>query len=72
LDVTLRFGPDKAELRIQADWRCRVSGPVAVRLLIVLTLVFTAAATLAHDELARGVLYGLAGLLTGTRLTTRS
>jgi hypothetical protein len=71
-DIALRFGPDRTELRIQVDWHGRISGPAAARLLIVLALVFTAAATLAHDELARGVLYGLAGLLTGARLATRS
>jgi hypothetical protein len=70
--VALRLRQGTTELRIQVNWSCRVSAPAATRLFIVLALVLAAAATLAHDTLARDVLYGLAGLLTGARPRTRS
>ena len=58
------------EVRIQVSWRCRISGPAAARLLIIITvlvLAATAFALPAHDGLARDALYGAAGLLSGAR-----
>jgi hypothetical protein len=74
VSVALRSSQGKTEVQFQLSWCYRVSGPAAARLLIVLVLVLaaTAAAMLTNDELARGVLYGLAGFLTGSRPLTRS
>lgn len=74
VDIALHSSQRKTEVRIQVNWSCRLSGPAAARLLIVLVLVLaaTAVATPIHDELARGVLYSLAGFLTGSRPRTRS
>jgi hypothetical protein len=67
--LVLRSGKRATEVRIQVSWRWRLSGPVVARLLIigVLVLAATALALPTHDELARDVLYSIAGLLAGTR-----
>jgi len=72
--IALHSSHRKTEVRFQVNWSGRLSGPFAARLLIVLVLVLaaTAVATSAHDELARGVLYSLAGFLTGSRPRIRS
>jgi len=69
VQVKLRSTPRRTEVQIQVSWRGRLSGPAAARLLAVLVLVLaaTAVALPLHDELARNVLYGLAGFLTGSR-----
>jgi len=67
--LKLRSTPRRTEVQIQVNWRGRLSGPAVARLIAVLVLVLaaTAIALPAHDELARNVLYGLAGFLTGSR-----
>ena len=69
LQVRLRSGQGTTEVRINVSWRCRISGIAAARLLIALVLMLagTAFALPANDELARGVLYGLAVVLAGAR-----
>jgi hypothetical protein len=72
--VTLRSSQRATEVRIRITWCCRLSGPAAARLLAVAALVIAATVivTSAHDELARGVLYSLAGFLTAARQKIRS
>jgi hypothetical protein len=67
--VAMDSSQGKTEVRISLNWRCQVSGPAVARLLIVVVLALgtAAAATLAHDELVGGVLYGVAGFLAGSR-----
>jgi len=67
--LKLRSTPRRTEVQIQVNWHGRLSGPAVARLIAVLVLVLaaTAIALPAHDELARNVLYGLAGFLTGSR-----
>lgn len=77
VDVALRSGKRSPEVRIRVSWSCRLSGPAAARLLAVVVLVLAAAAVVASaasagNELARGVLCTLAGLLAGSRPRTRS
>lgn len=74
VDVALRSGKRSPEVRIRVSWSCRLSGPAAARLLVVVVLVFAVAAVVASadSELARGVLCTLAGLLAGSRPRTRS
>jgi hypothetical protein len=69
LQVKLRSTPRRTEVQIQLSWRGRLSGPAVARLIaaLVLVLAATAVALPAHDELARNVLYALAGFLTGSR-----
>lgn len=65
----LRSSQRATEVRIRLSWRGPLSAPAAARLLTAAALVVaaTAIAALAHDELARGVLYSLAGFLTAVR-----
>ncbi len=67
--MTLRSSQRATEVRIQVSWRARISVPPMARLIAaaVVVLAATVIATLAHDELARGVLYALAGFLTAAR-----
>lgn len=74
VNVALRWSGGKAEIRIQVGWYCRVSGLAAAQALIAAGLVLTgiAVATMAGYGPVRGVLYGIAGLLAGSRLRARS
>jgi len=67
--LTLRSTPRRTEVQIQVSWRGRLSGPAVARLIaaLVLVLAATAVALPPHDELARSILYALAGFLTGSR-----
>lgn len=67
--IALSSSQRKTELRIQVSLRCRLPAPAIARLLIVFALVLVAAAAAVpgSDELTRGVLYSLAGFLTGSR-----
>lgn len=67
--LRLRSTPRRTEVQIQLSWRGRLSGPAVARLIaaLVLLLAATAVALPAHDELARSILYALAGFLTGSR-----
>jgi len=67
--LKLRSTPRRTEVQIQVSWRGRLSGPAVARLIaaLVLLLAATAVALPAHDELARSILYALAGFLTGSR-----
>jgi hypothetical protein len=67
--VALRSSRRTAEIRIQVNWRCRVSALGAARLLIVLALVLGAAAVAlpGGGALARGALCSYAGFLAGSR-----
>ena len=67
--LKLRSTPRRTEVQIQVSWRGRLSGPAVARLIAALVLVLAAAAVALppHDELARSILYGLAGFLTGSR-----
>lgn len=69
VSVILRSSQRATEVRIRVSWCCRLSVPAAARLLTAAALVLAASAiaALAHDELARGVLYSLAGFLTAVR-----
>ena len=73
VDIALRSGRRRTEVRIRVNWSCRLSVPAAARLLVVVVLVLAAAAvvTSAGGELSRGVLYTLAGLLAGSRPRAR-
>jgi hypothetical protein len=73
VSVALRWSGGKAEIRIQVGWYYRVSGLAAARVLIAAGLVLTgiAVATMASYGPVRGMLYGLAGLLAGSRLRIR-
>jgi hypothetical protein len=72
--VALRSGQRETEIRIRVSWSCRLSGPVAVRALIVVVLVLAAAGVAASSggELARGALCSLAGFAAGSRPRRRS
>ncbi len=74
VQVTLRSTPRRTEVQILLSWRGRLSGPAVARLVavLVLALAATAVAIPVHDDLARNVLYGLAGFLTGSRPRLRS
>jgi hypothetical protein len=67
--IALCSSQRKTEVRIQVSWRGGVPAVAVARLLIVFALVLAAAAVAVpgSDELARGVLYSLAGFLTGSR-----
>ena len=69
VQVKLRSAPRRTDVQIHLSWRGRLSGPAVARLIAALVLVLAAIAVAipAHDELARNVLYGLAGFLTGSR-----
>jgi len=69
VQVKLRATPRRTDVQIHLSWRGRLSGPAVARLIAALVLVLAAIAVAipAHDELARNVLYGLAGFLTGSR-----
>jgi len=69
VQVKLRSTPRRTDVQIHLSWRGRLSGPAVARLIAALVLVLAAIAVAipAHDELARNVLYGLAGFLTGSR-----
>jgi hypothetical protein len=67
--IALSSSQRKTEVRIQVSWRREITAPAVARLLIVFALVLAAAAVAVpgSGELARGVLYSLAGFLTASR-----
>jgi hypothetical protein len=72
--VAVRSGQRETEVRIRISWSCRLSGPAAVRALVVVVLVLaaTVVAASAGGELARAALCSLAGFAAGSRPRGRS
>jgi hypothetical protein len=67
IHIKLRSGQGKTEVWVQANWRLTTA--LATRLAVVILLILAAivGAATAHGELARGLLYSAAGILTGMR-----
>jgi hypothetical protein len=72
--VALHSSQRGTEVRIRLRYAGRLSCRTVARLLavVVLALAATAAAVPAHEELARGVLYSIAGFAIGARPRHRS
>jgi hypothetical protein len=72
--VALRSSQRGTEVRIRLRYAGPLSGRAVTRLLtvLVLALAATAAAVPAHEGLAHGVLYSIAGFAIGARPRHRS